>query len=675
MRTFVLATLCTALMSLFTSLLAAEEAQLALADFEDLSLFYEEGDLISIVTKHPQSLRDAPAIVSVITAREIRRMGARTIQDVLHRIPGFDIRITQSGSYIIEVRGMDNASQKMKVMIDGHTVQEEANQAIGWTFDTITLENVKRVEVVRGPASALYGTSAYAAIINLVTNDGEDVDGVIGGMGIGSFNTKRGNLQLGGRSGDLEYVFYANAYKTDGDSLYLEQDIYGNAGNIDFWEKQADFAAKFNYQGWQLNSRYLEKERGPYIGIGHGLAMNDDSVLKQGGYFIELSYQEEINKQLEISTKLFYDRSTNHDQYWQLYPANVVPPNGIIGHVTTEDEAYGAELQSDFQTHENNLLTIGAAVEHHELFNARFFNNIYSGTGEVEETKGDLNWIDDTQTTRDVWALYMQDIWTLSEQVTLTLGVRHDEYSDYGSSTSPKIAAVWKIDDHWDLKAQYAKGFRAPSFVALYITTDATMLGNPDLKPETVDTYELSLGYTTPGQFTSRATYFEMYEEDRHLLTQTNTGQFENSGGTEIQGVEFELKKQFGVLHNLYFNYTWQNARYNPGNSKIPDVASHKGNIGGDYQINRYINLNTNIYVTGDRPRAADDHRSDHKGYSVTDMTFTFSRYITGLEIRASIYNLFDKKYTYPSYFNPAGDVADYPQERRHYSLDMRYSF
>ncbi|MCF6282885.1 MAG: TonB-dependent receptor [Candidatus Polarisedimenticolaceae bacterium] len=664
-------------MSISTSLHAVGENQLALADLEDLSLFFEEDDLITIVTKHPQSLRDAPAIASVITAREIRKMGARSIQDVLHRLPGFDISMTATGSYIIEVRGI-LASQKIKVMVDGHTVQEEVNQGVGWAWDTITLENVKRIEVIRGPASSLYGTNAYAGIINIVTNDGEDVDGVIGGVGIGSFNTKRSNLQLGGRSGDLEYAFYANGYKTDGDSLFLERDTLGNSGKTVFWEEQVDFAAKFNYQGWQLNSRYLEKRRGPYIGIGH--ALNDESEIKHGQYFVDLSYQGEINEQLDISTKLFLDRSTNFDQYWQLWPASAypAPPGGLVAHAITESETYGAELQFDYQLFENNLLTFGAAVEHHELFNAQFFVNFnldYSPIGYLKEVTGDRDWIDQPKAHRDIWALYMQDIWTLSEQVTLTFGVRHDEYSDFGSSTSPKVAAVWKMDDHWDLKVQYAKGFKAPTFAELYVQDNPAQTGNPNLKPETADTYELSLGYITPGQVNTRLTYFNINEQDKIVMTQTGTGQSENIGGTEIEGIEFEWKKELGAANNIYFNYTWQDARYSLDDSKIEDIASHKGNIGGDYLINRYLNLNTNIYVTGDRPRAAGDSRDDHKGYALTDMTFTFSRYITGLEVRASIYNLFNKKYTYPSVYNPAGDVTDYPQERRHYSLDIRYSF
>lgn len=208
------------------------------------------------------------------------------------------------------------------------------------------------------------------------------------------------------------------------------------------------------------------------------------------------------------------DRSTNHDQYWQLLPASAYPfsPGGLVGHITAENEAYGAELQFDYQLSKSNLLTFGAAVEHHEVFDARFFvdfNPDLTPIGYLTEVTGDRNWIDDTKTSRDIWALYMQDIWRLSEQVTLTFGVRHDEYSDFGSSTSPtpKVAAVWKMDDHWDVKAQYAKGFKIPTFAELYVQDNPAQTGNSNLKPETADTYELSLGYMTLGQVNSHIPY------------------------------------------------------------------------------------------------------------------------------------------------------------------------
>ena len=108
----------------------------------------------------------------------MRKMGARTIHDVVRRLPGFGVTIGPFGKYLIEVRGIeDPGTNKIKFMIDGHTIQEELTQSISWIFDTLSLENVKRIEIIRGPASALYGTSAFVGIVNIITNKGSEIDG------------------------------------------------------------------------------------------------------------------------------------------------------------------------------------------------------------------------------------------------------------------------------------------------------------------------------------------------------------------------------------------------------------------------------------------------------------------------------------------------------------------
>ena len=114
------------------------------------------------------------------------------------------------------------------------------------------------------------------------------------GIGAGSFNSRIANMQTGKRIGDFEYAFLINSYKTDGDKAYVAEDKVGNSGYTDFWVEQWDVAAKLNYRDWQLNSRYIKKERGPYIGLQS--ALNDESEMTLGQYFVELSYQSQIRE-------------------------------------------------------------------------------------------------------------------------------------------------------------------------------------------------------------------------------------------------------------------------------------------------------------------------------------------------------------------------------------------
>ena len=374
---------------------------------EEMLLFFDEEDLIVIATRQPQKLSDAPAIATIITAEMIRNMGARTIYDVVRRLPGFGVSITQMGNYQIEVRGLhDPATTKIRFMIDGHSIQDELTQSIPWIFESFSLENVKRIELIRGPASALYGTSAFAGIINVVTNRGDDVDGVKAGIGAGSFNSRNANIQTGGRSGDFEYAFFVNSFKTDGDKGYVAEDVVHLDGDTDFWRDQLEVAAKVNYQEWQLNSRYIKKERGPYIGLQS--ALNDESEMKLGQYFVELSYEPQIRGAVHVMARLFADKVTDFDQYWELVPEGVDPnfPEGMIAHDTAEMEAYGTEVHFDYQLAEYNLLTIGGTAERRRLYDARFYANFESDIssanfgdplGSVQDVTETGNWIDDSK--------------------------------------------------------------------------------------------------------------------------------------------------------------------------------------------------------------------------------------------------------------------------------------
>ncbi|MEE9614214.1 MAG: TonB-dependent receptor plug domain-containing protein, partial [Thermodesulfobacteriota bacterium] len=148
---------------------SAEGERVAAAPSEELLLFFEEKDLIVTATKQPQTLQRAPAVATVFTARDIRNMGARDIMDVLKRVPGIAISKSFYGPDTIEVRGiLGFRAEQVKFLIDGVSINTLGGGAI-WPHDSLSVDNVKRVEVIRGPGSALYGTDAFSAIVNIIT--------------------------------------------------------------------------------------------------------------------------------------------------------------------------------------------------------------------------------------------------------------------------------------------------------------------------------------------------------------------------------------------------------------------------------------------------------------------------------------------------------------------------
>lgn len=154
--------------------------------------FFRTDRLLLTATKRNIPVRKAPAIATVITQDEIRYMGARNLRDVLKTIPGIGVSRNEFGIFMYEVRGIrTQLSEKILVMIDGHTVNKSiiTGSALYRIFDDMPVKNIKRIEIIRGPGSALYGANAFVAVINIITRNAVDISGVELTGGGGSFDT------------------------------------------------------------------------------------------------------------------------------------------------------------------------------------------------------------------------------------------------------------------------------------------------------------------------------------------------------------------------------------------------------------------------------------------------------------------------------------------------------
>lgn len=277
------------------------------------------------------------------------------------------------------------------------------------------------------------------------------------------------------------------------------------------------------------------------------------------------------------------------------------------------------------------------------------------------------NWTKEER--RDIWAFYFQDIWQVTDEVALTLGARHDNYSDFGSTTNPRVALVWGFAEKWNLKVLYGKAFRAPTFEELYNDNNPVVVGNTGLDPETMTTYEVSINNAYEDASAS-ITYFSNQFDEK---IQNIGGQFENIGGARVRGVEAEWKKGFSDQISAYFNYSYMETRDDKTRKKLADIPMHRGNVGVDIRLSEYIYFNTNVLVMGDRPRAPTDSRDDAAGYQLVDVTVIGKNFYKTLELRATVHNLFDKEYVDPA---PMGKLEnDFPREGISYMLEAQYKF
>ncbi|MBI5749624.1 MAG: TonB-dependent receptor [Nitrospinae bacterium] len=660
---------------------------------EEMLLFFEEKDLIVTATRHAQSVSKAPAIATVITAEQIRNIGARNLLDVLKIVPGIGVYQEFVGLKTVEVRGIKTQNaEKVLIMIDGHRLNDPFYAGAMQIHDDLFVENIKRVEIIRGPGSALYGANAFVAVINVITKEVDDINGIQATAGGGSFNTQHYNILFGkvgqGFSPALKVAGSFDFYKTDGPRLLVEEDaqtandkkqgtqVSMAPGKTDDWREKYDFNLNISYGDFNFKGKYVDKKMGPYLGVAY--ALNNESTQKIKEFFGEINYKKSLTDDLSMVAKGYIDQF-EFDKDWELFPEGFakVYPDGMRGNPKAKERTTGAELQMDYMLKEHTI-TSGGVYERVSQFDVIQFLNFNPNTGAplsggFQDVSGVYPF--NKAVDRDIWALYIQDDWKIMKSLNMTLGIRHDNYSDFGGTTNPRAGLVWNFIENGEIKFLYGGAFRAPNFQELYNQNNPSILGNKDLKPEKINTYEAGAGYRFGKSLEANVNYFYYEIRDVIRLTPGTGGNiYNNSGGTDADGVEIELKTRWNEEYYGYANYSYQNARDKDTGTVLPEVPKHRGNVGLNLGINRYLNANTNLFLIDSRERASGDTRSSLPSYALLDFTLIGKNFYKTAEIRASVYNLLDKKYADPA---PKGKgvTNDFPRAGMEFMLEASYRF
>lgn len=661
---------------------------------KELLMFFEEQDLVT-ATKRPTSLRKAPAIATIITADEIRNMGARNLLDVLKMVPGIGVSVNEFGGNMVEVRGIRSSlSEKILVMIDGHSLNKNfTGSAMYRVAGMLPMENVRQVEVVRGPGSALYGTNAFVATINIITRTAEEIDGFEAKVGGGSFNSLKGNL-IGGKALGDSFTVMGNLdhYQSQGAKLTVEADTLSGTpfskapGTPDLNLKQTDAFLKIGYGNLSFRGQYLTKRDGVYVGIVSALT-DDSSASQLDNYWGELAYSLELTDDVSVNLKLYYDHY-EQDPTMKIYPNGFAGlfPNGMIGKPLVKNRTIGGELQADWDLFSGNHLIAGVSFEEMRQYDVQQLANFNPLTGApLASVQAVANW--NKNVTRQVFAAYLQDEWQLPAHINLTAGLRYDHYSDFGDTLNPRIGLVWSFLENADLKLLYGQAFRAPNFQELYNINNPTVVGNPNLKPERIQTYEAGVAWRLNRYLAANLNYFfSTINNQIGWIPSTTPGQpavNANIGKTETQGVELGCNGSVGAELYWKLNYTYQDPRDVSKNKRLPYVPSQRASGSINYALTKYLNLHTDLIWTGPRPRDTGDTRSQMPSYITMDLAATLKNFYRTLEIQATIRNLFDQHYKDPDTSGGAVNLAktapkvpgDFPREGISGFVTVSYRF
>ncbi|HJW87684.1 MAG TPA: TonB-dependent receptor [Candidatus Brocadiaceae bacterium] len=657
---------------------------------------------VTIATRHETSVSKAPGIITVITGEEIKNSGYRTFAEILRTVPGFEIlKMADFGDVVPAVRGIESAN-KVRLMIDGHFVNNPLRGSAFNGLDDFPVENIKKIEIIRGPGSALYGENAFLAVINIITKDASDIGGVRVASGYGSFNTYEENVIFGEKYGKVNVSGMLHYRQTDGFDGILGRDrqttldgIFGTSasnapGNVQDGRQEFAMNLKVEYNDLWFHGWYNNKNRDTFIGPQY--ALSDESDIENNYVFGEIGYKKVFNERLTMRPRIYYDQfdikihveayeegaklpfDTNGDGIYDLFETY---PDGFVGIGSEMEKAVGTEVPFDYELFDNNILTLGLEYRLINQGNVHYSSNLHPATFESLDAMQNFS---DTypyleEATRRIWSVYLQDTWDVTETLNITMGLRRDQYSDFGSAISPRTGLTWSFMKDASLKLLYGEAFRAPSFFEMYIANQPVLRGNEDLDPETIRTYEAGLSYRFNKYVTSSLNYFYNDVKDlivlRPLAYNPTISRYENFADAHIQGVEMETKVDIAKGNYVFMNYTFQNPEDNHGND-LPFVAQHKGNVGVNAHYWKYMNTNISSFISGKRSREEGDERNDLPAYSLLNLSVIGKEFFKTMEVQGTVYNLLDKDYNDPG---PVSLSDDVPRPGRTYFIGFSYQF
>ncbi|MBW1824400.1 MAG: TonB-dependent receptor, partial [Deltaproteobacteria bacterium] len=249
-------------------------------DAIDEEIRYLKAEMYVITpSRIPEKIKKTASSITVVTDRQIRQMGARDLADVLERaVPGIvGSKMGNPGAFDIAIRGQANAnSSNILIMINSHPINEVGSGGATWAHDTLIVDNIKRIEVLRSPGSAVYGANAFVGVINIITKEAEDIDGFELIARGGSWDTQQYNLLYGKTFSDLEVAFNLNYFKTHGFRGLVEEDFQTQLdrlvapfgfptaslapGRMAGDREKYDVALNLKYKGFEFDGRYVDKE-------------------------------------------------------------------------------------------------------------------------------------------------------------------------------------------------------------------------------------------------------------------------------------------------------------------------------------------------------------------------------------------------------------------------------
>lgn len=672
------------------------------ADDDDLALAYGDAATVSVASGYKQPLRRAPAVATVITAEDIRAMGASDLSQVLERVPGLHVsRSFYMQDPLYQLRGIQSDfSQQMLILIDGVRRQSPLNGGPEEIWISLPVEQIARIEVIRGPGSALYGADAFSGVIAISTWRGSERSGTQWQLQGGSYGQRATAVQHGGHADDWQWFAHLYLGRTDGQNEVLAADgqsgldaLFGTRaslapGPLHMPHRDLDIGLNLGWQAWNLNASVKQRRD---VGSGSGLAqtLSDRDDVDSRFSVLSLSYERAqwlpywgLKSQLSLT-------HSEIDSVVQLFPPGAFGgafPQGMLGAPGRSARVLAFETVASYQGLRHHHLRLGLGLQHSDVYAVRERKNFnfvaVPGLGYLPMPLGALSDVPSAQRyieprQRDLHYLLAQDEWQIGKDWALTLGLRHDRYSDFGATTNPRAALVWSARHDLTLKLLHGRAFRAPSFTELYTVNNPVALGDPSNRPERLNNTEVVLDWQPSATLQAGMNLFRYRWRNslRLLANADSTATNRNGGGQKAHGMEAELRWQARAGLRVDASLAWQRATDTLSQSAVAQAPRRVLKLGLDTRLGAAWHLHAQALQVAERPRALGDARTPVKDLALLDLSLHWRRQAEqGWQARLSLNNALDADAREPSPA-PGSIPNDFPLPRRTVALELRYGF
>ena len=604
-------------------------------------------DVFVTATRTPISKNNVIADTTTITEEEIKRAGLSSLSELLQRQPSIEISNNggQGKVSTFSIRG--TSSTHSIVLIDGIRINAATS---GFTaIENIPLSQIEKIEILRGPASSLYGPDAIGGVIQIFTKKGLEGFKPYIGIGYGRYNTS--SLQTGLRGGDSQTTYAINfsGINTDGFSAFVP--------NL------ASPSNTFN----------LDKD-------------------KYKNYGLSTSLNHKINESYEVNFQYLLTQAKNKydNSYAYYYP-------GIDFRNTSRNEAYSLALNAQINSAWKSSIKISRGIDEYvdkQLYDWNLYtyiaqNNLYKTTQDqftwqnnIELSKGTLTLLYDRleqkiktteyyQKNKRVNDGFMIGYSLIENKHNFQTNIRKDFNSNYDDSLTGNIGYAYMINQNWTFATSAGTAFVSPTFNFAYATADPDARGNPDLKPEKSKNVEASIRYKNDTGALS-FTAFDNEIRDFIIYTYGMTPQSTaNLNKAKIQGLSLSGSQFIG-----HFQISGSVTSQSPKNEDTEKYLPYRSALLGNINLNYFIgNWNFGLENTGSGSRY-DDKANTRKisGYVLTNFVADY-KFSDQLKINLRLNNALDKDYTLNIEGNPNTTGFKYQTPGRSLFANLHYDF